>query len=168
LHYKKTVHDHNSSLRIFALIDDVFKLLAEEMKLDLSHLMPSPQAAEDQKEGVESSSSLSQEVVDSEQDHVFSVPFNEQGLPIGINEPNQNLRKLDLNDGALLTITDGPDKGAKAVVIGRDKDGHYRLSIESTSQNSQESETRLLGRWWPQNAIDGEVSYIPVVNRTSA
>jgi len=39
---QKTVHDRHSSLRIFALIDDVLRLLVEEMGLDVPAPAPAP------------------------------------------------------------------------------------------------------------------------------
>jgi len=210
---QKTVHDHNSSLRIFALIDDVFKLLAEELNLDMTtqlsaYLIKNPtkycencscseekivlkaclrcerayycskecqtkhwkKTGGHQKTCIPINSGGANDVNDDED--VFLIPYNEQGL-LEIkkrNDKHVKLMKLDLRVGSELSIAHGSDKGTKAMLMGKNNDGHYKLSVERKfkSPGSQRTftETRLLGKWWPLNAMDGDVEYIPVVNRS--
>ena len=93
-------------------------------------------------------------------DHVFSVPYDAAGQR---TEGAKSI--LDLREGAALVVTGGPDKGAAATVIGLNRDGHYRISIERHFKRtgSRFKETRLLGSWWPAAAVSGSVKLIPVV-----
>lgn len=104
---QKTVHDHNSSLRIFALIDDVMALLAEEMALEVPPANISIGNAEE----------------------VFSVPYDASGERIG-DGSSATTTLLDLREGAELVVASGPDKGAKATVLGRNADGHFRIAVQ--------------------------------------
>ena len=168
---QRTVHDANSSLRIFALIDDVLSLLAEELECPLPPADPKPLAAQGKDE-----------------DQVFRVPYDPKtGLrlsqasppggspatasccfnPTGAAQPGGvELATLDLRPGALLTISSGPDKGAKAEVLGRNRDGHFRISVQRRFKSGGKfNSTFLLGAWWPEEAARGEVDYIPIVPR---
>merc|ERR1712072_407179 len=116
---QKTVHDHNSSLRIFALLDDVFRLLAEEMQLDVSGGARDTTTAA----AAEATAIMESHAIQPN-DHVFSVPYDAAGQR---TEDAKTI--LDLREGAALVVTGGPDKGA-ATVIGLNRDGHYRISIE--------------------------------------
>merc|ERR1712146_247533 len=147
---QKTVHDHNSSLRIFALLDDVFRLLAEEMQLDMSE--GAGDAATAATAGATATAIMQPNAIQLN-DHVFSVPYDAAGQR---TEGAKTI--LDLREGAALVVTGGPDKGAAATVIGLNRDGHYRISIESHFK-----QTRLLGSWWPAAAVSGSVKLIPVV-----
>mmetsp|Transcript_38994 Transcript_38994/g.50424 ORF Transcript_38994/g.50424 Transcript_38994/m.50424 type:complete len:630 (-) Transcript_38994:69-1958(-) len=173
---QKTVHDHNSSLRIFALIDDVFKLLAEELNLQ----QLDRRAEEEEEEGevnskIQNNKVDGNEVVVEEDQTTFLIPYDINGNRIDdkttttTTTTNKKMMRLDLSDGAELFISGGPDEGAKATVMGRNKDGHYRISVERKFKKGSQrafTETRLLGKWWPLNAMDGDVEYIPVVNRS--
>lgn len=152
---QKTVHDHNSSLRIFALLDDVFRLLAEEMQLDVSGGAGDAATAA----AAEATAIMESHAIQPN-DHVFSVPYDAAGQR---TEDAKTI--LDLREGAALVVTGGPDKGAAATVIGLNRDGHYRISIERHFKRtgSRFKETRLLGSWWPAAAVSGSVKSIPVV-----
>ena len=138
---QRTPHDANSSLRIYALIDDVMALLAEELGLEVG----------------------SGNTPASSTDDVYQVPYNLDGTRVPAGAP---LHTLDLREGATVMLTDGPQKGEKAVVMGRNADGHWRVKIAHrfNGSNATFGEVRLLGSWWPVEAAAGLVQSIPVVS----
>jgi hypothetical protein len=144
---QRTPHDANSSLRIFATIDDVLESLATELSLSVG--------------------SANENVVFSVPEHhlpfgaeedVFLVPYDEQGKLSSQGER----RMLDLRLNAKLTIAIGKNRGQQASVLGKNADGHYRIAVHHDSANNW-NEVRLLGRWWPSAAVAGEVRQIPLL-----
>lgn len=134
---QRTPHDANSSIRIFAPIDRVMELVVAELNV----ARPPPQ------------------VIDPAycpQPDVFSVPYDEKGLPVLPADSGRRL--LDLRDGSSLVMAVGPNKGAKACVEGKNADGHYRISVWHANGVVG---TRLLGSWWPAEAVAGRVAQLP-------
>lgn len=126
---QRTPYDGTSSLRIFALLDDVLEGLAA--RLGARPRSPSPR-------------------------HRTKDVFR-----------TKSGATLDLRDGAELTIGPGPNEGQRACVLGKNAQGHYRVAIDH--QRSAEGklswrEVRLLGSWWVDAAIAGDVARLPVVN----
>mmetsp|Transcript_6632 Transcript_6632/g.11707 ORF Transcript_6632/g.11707 Transcript_6632/m.11707 type:complete len:81 (-) Transcript_6632:788-1030(-) len=65
-------------------------------------------------------------------------------------------------------LTNGPEEGQRATVLGRNADGHWRLRITHRQVSNQGTvkefgEVRLLGSWWADCASKGTVEQIPVV-----
>jgi len=144
-----TPHDANSSVRVFATIDKVFGMLAKELSLKVDEAdtkveFPVPPAFLPM--GVE--------------EHVFSVPYDSEGKLIqGCTQRTM----LDLRDHAEVLIAVGQNKGQRAIVLGRNADGHYRVAITHNDKNNW-SEVRLMGKWWPAAAAAGKVDQLPVVS----
>mmetsp|Transcript_78523 Transcript_78523/g.153609 ORF Transcript_78523/g.153609 Transcript_78523/m.153609 type:complete len:630 (+) Transcript_78523:48-1937(+) len=161
---QQTVHDHNSSLRIFALIDDVLGMLAEELVLHSNSKNSEAPETTVPATALGASDSDAAKVGESD---VFLVPYDANtGMRLQ-GKSATHLLRLDLTEGSLLTISAGPDTGRNAVVIGKNKDGHWRVSIERQFKGGGRMfhETRLLGSWWPREATAGQLPYIPVVPR---
>jgi len=151
---QRTPHDANSSLRIFAKIDDVMSLLMTQLALEIDQtesLIPVVPTAH-LPFGVDTD--------------VFSVPYDGQGcLVVGGDEPAPR-SLLDLRAGAELLIAVGANKGAKAVVLGKNDDGHYRIGVKLDDDSTGDwSEVRFLGSWWPATAVAGQVDTLPIINR---
>jgi hypothetical protein len=144
---QKTVHDKHSSLRIFGLIDDVMSLLAKELGVDADAEDPSH------------SEQLTHPP--KEEDDVFMIPYGSDGL----RSTNGTLMKLDLRTGSELVVSVGPLQGSKAVCMGRNKQGHWRIKVDRKSKHGgwAFSETFLFGSWWALEAAKGEVEYVPLV-----
>merc|ERR1711879_1137566 len=77
----------------------------------------------------------------------------------------------DLRDHQSLGVAIGKNKGSKAVVLGRNADGHYRIAIThdkwtpgASPADGKWHEVRLLGSWWPAAAVAGEVQQLPLVS----
>lgn len=153
---QRTPHDASSSLRIFAKIDRVAELLCEELGLELEDLQATPQIPALHKP-------LGMDV------DVFSVPYDEDGAPAGKTVEAAPRRILDLREGAKLVIASGPDRGHRAIVIGKNGDGHWRLGLlprEGSRDNLNRRYTgeRLLGSWWLAECVDQRLPYLPVVS----
>lgn len=145
---QQTPHDSNSSLRLFATIDRVFELLARELSLtieDVDQKITFPVASVHLPLGVE--------------EHVFSVPYDREGKLL---EDLDRRMTLDLRDHAEVIIAVGKNKGQRAIVLGRNADGHYRIAI-THNDNRNWNEVRLLGKWWPAAAAAGGVQQIPLI-----
>lgn len=151
---QRTPHDAKSSVRLFATIDKVFGMLANELSLtvaDADHKVEFPIAPTHLPFGLE--------------EHVFSVPYDSEGRLV---QNGQQRMILDLRDHADLVIAVGKNKGQQAIVLGRNADGHYRVAI-THNDNRNWNEVRLLGKWWPAAAAAGEAHQIPVIsNRLDA
>jgi len=149
---QRTPHDAESSLRIFATIDSVMALLAKELALEVadSGQKSVPEVSQDQQADAA--------VVED----VFSIPYDVDGkLVEGHNPP---LRVLDLREGTELIITNGADKGQKAVILGKHAEGHYKVGVQRAEDKAGVMSIRHLGRWWVDSAVAGEVPQVPLVS----
>jgi hypothetical protein len=156
---QRTVHDENSSLRIFALLDDVFVLLAAELSLDLAAPAASHTAAAEARAAAGGGGDTKD---------VRHVPYDRAtGLPLAKEGKAAAMAAgfvLDLREESALVVAAGPDQGAKATVVGKNADGHWRVSVERRMKSGKAFfETRLLGSWWLEAAARGDVSQLPVV-----
>jgi len=139
---QKTVCDEDAALRIFAPLDRVAELLAQELKLhipDEDHWYVPAVPAEYRA-----------------RDDLFSVPYGSDGRLKLVDEDRE---MLDLSLGAKVTITAGPNLGAVATSEGQNDEGHYRLRLGSSGS----TRVALLGSWWVEAAVLGRVPSIPVV-----
>jgi hypothetical protein len=135
-----TRHDLLSSLRIFARIDDVMRALMRHMGLPVCrpHATAVPTT------------------------NVFSVQYDLNGQPKPEGEP----MTLDLRVKSWLRVTMGPNKGCCALVTDIDTMGHYRIKVfvRNKTEGTFTSISRILGRWWAEDATRMAVHYLPVVN----
>jgi hypothetical protein len=167
---QQTQYDDVSSLRIFAKIDDVMQLLAQELGIDVAELSTeayTPRAAPD-----------TQLKPDK-----FMVPYTARGKLSEETEGAEQRRQSrvsrrrhasrefsiwDLQPGARVRVTSGPGKGFEGTVLGKNEDGHYRISLpvirEGSIHHGKGERTYLLGSWWVQTATHGKAAWLPVVN----
>ena len=149
---QRTPHDSNSSLRIFALLDDVLEGLAKRLGAT-TRPPPRPRRARG--------------------DDVFRVPYDAAG------ERSKTLRELDLRDGSEIILGFGPDSGMKGVILSKNAECHYRVAVDYARKTPDNEdyvtkkkihgrvtwrEIRLLGSWWVDAALAGDVDRIPVAN----
>lgn len=146
-----TPHDKNSSVRIYATIDRTMELLAECLALDVPPEGKAlPQLSAD-------SRPLGADV------DVFDVPYDEQGKRLAEGLPRQ---RWDLRERSIHTVTDGPNKGARAIILGKNDEGHFRVGIKLNPKFQGDYEDiRLMGSWWINSAVAGDVASLPIVNR---
>jgi len=158
---QQTQHDELASLRIFAKLDEVFTLLAAELKITekvkpMDHIYK-PECAEGS-------------VVEED---VFLVPFDEEGRPSGTcMEAHGAIRKKttwDLRTGKFVKITGGPYEGCVGQISGKSEAGHYKVSCKNfTICGNAFADRQLpahlmvkrpfslwLGSWWLAEATKG-------------
>jgi len=137
---QETQLDKLATLRIFALLDDVMQLLAEELQLPAAPCLPP--------------------ACPSEVPDVFSgLPYNAAGQFCPSVSSN-----LDLRLGTPIKITKGNFKGCLGVVAGKNPEGHYLLKVTmDVGGGACIGEDLLLGSWWLREAKNGLISTLPVV-----
>lgn len=141
---QQTQYDSASSLRIFAPIDKVMSLLAEEMRIDLP-AAHSPAPA--------STSSMA---------HVYeNLPYTKDGL-----RSSTSTITLDLREGVKVRLVkqqpwDQERWGNEGVVLPEQdslkEEKHYAIAVGS-------GPVRVLGLWWLEAAQRGAIPALPVVN----
>ena len=157
---QRTPHDANCQLRIFAPLDDVLTMLAAELGLDAAAAASAPRAVP------ADSPHRAPAAADADDDErdVFYVPYDERGERVS----GGARRALDLRPGARLVVGFGPNAGDLARVVGRNAEGHWRVAIEHARRAGEPAvkalwtEVRLLGSWWADAAVNGEVERLPV------
>jgi len=140
---QETQVDELASLRIFALLDDVMKLLAKELRLP--EAIPIPVACP------------------SGDPDVFSeLPYDFSGQ----HSPHAS-STLDLRLGSRLKVTQGSFAGCSGVVAGKDPEGHYSVKVfMDVGDGACIEEDLLLGSWWLREAKLGRVPVLPVLQET--
>eukprot|EP01063_Lacrimia_lanifica_P022112 TRINITY_DN29805_c0_g1_i1.p1 TRINITY_DN29805_c0_g1~~TRINITY_DN29805_c0_g1_i1.p1 ORF type:complete len:397 (+),score=109.93 TRINITY_DN29805_c0_g1_i1:51-1241(+) len=154
-----TEFDKDCALRIFAKVDDVMQLLAEE--LVLTDVVPDP-ATHTHVPAV-----APEHIV---QDDVFLVPFAADGSLAS----DGSRVMLDLRPGARLRVTAGPYEGDVGFVVLKNEYGHYRIrfedSIDPTFNVKRRPFSLWLGNWWIEELTNGRAGVpgakMPVVNET--
>jgi hypothetical protein len=130
-------------LRIFGRLDHVLGKLASKLGLH---------AAQQQTLPVSLFSS-------AEHGDVFSVPYDSDGkLQRG------SCTTLDLREDACIRVTDGHFKGDEGRVVGKNREGHYRLVVQHAEKKLKVAWPMLLGTWFVQAALEGSIPMLPVVN----
>jgi len=141
---QETLHDGIAALRIWAKIDDVMRLVLLELGVD-------------------------EATVRQKHSHCPLPPLADPAVPdvfvITDRKDSAKSTRLDLRQGAVVTITDGPHKGKHCRVIKKSPKGHYLL--EMPKNDGTGSILRRLGCWLITAAIEGSGS-LPVVNASAA
>jgi NAD-dependent SIR2 family protein deacetylase len=135
INLQRTHYDDACSLRVWAKLDDAFKILAAKLGLNQQPIRPLQYPSE-----------------------VFKVPYNAAGELDWSSEMT-----LDLRPGSKLRISapGAMNFGAEAEMMGkRDDDGHWQVFCESGRRQSH----YILGWWWPDVLMRGAVPHMPMVN----
>merc|ERR1712060_922534 len=143
---QQTQYDRVASLRIFAPIDEVMELLAQELSLAValagSHMPPPPPST-----------------------MLADLPYDQHGR----KAPGKTLT-LDLRVGQHLRVVNQPNwdqqrHGGICEVAQASaelaSEGHVKLLFPGT--DGKEPVSRYLGAWWLEAAKKGEVEVLPVV-----
>jgi hypothetical protein len=145
-----TPHDASAEVRIYATIDRTMELLAECMGLSVPAENPEaptlvlPEVCRPLGPSVD----------------VFEVPYDEAGRRLPEGAPPQH---WDLRERSIHTVTDGPQKGCRAIILGKTPDGHYRVGIRLFPESTADyHDIRILGTWWITAAVHGDVSQLPL------
>ena len=65
-------------------------------------------------------------------------------------------RGLDLREGARVRLTCGPHAGDEGVVVGRNNEGHWRITFRHRLKKTAKLKMpfqRVLGSWWVEAAM---------------
>jgi len=143
---QQTQYDALASLRIFARIDDVMELLAQELALSVP---PAPEPRPWMSGGLV----------------LKDLPYDKSGYL-----SDHHRLTLNLTIGQKLRVVDQPAWDTEMhgnvceVVEGNEamiREGHIKLRFGEAGRKS--SIVRVLGRWWLDGAIEGKVKRLPVV-----
>jgi len=137
---QETQLDKYSTLRIFAELDEVMELLAQELQLP----DPVPPIL----------------LCPSQHSDLFSgLPYNVAGEL----DPSKSMT-LDLRVGARIKVTHGNFKGCCGVVAGKNPEGHYLLKvIMDVGGGASIEEDLLLASWFLSETKAGHISFLPLV-----
>jgi len=161
---QSTKMDHLASVRIFATIDDMMRLLAKKLHMNL--------------ESEESKSCVGggPENTTDEQD-VFFLPYDSRS---GKRNSDGRLCQFDFRENAFVRINGGPHNGSVGFVSGKNKEGHYKmtfflsLSLQNTSRSKEDDSfaskisrkphpfSCVMGKWWIGAAKCKSVPAMPV------
>jgi len=136
---QETQLDNICTLRIFAPLDEVMGLLAS--KLELHDL---PEVQEDHKNN-----------------DIFVLPYDQK-----TGKHSQKKSTLDLSEGARIKVLLGNYAGCKGVVGKKNEQGHYNVQVFVPVEDMPGVEItndHLLGSWWLEEASQGLIRYLPVV-----
>mmetsp|Transcript_45129 Transcript_45129/g.79419 ORF Transcript_45129/g.79419 Transcript_45129/m.79419 type:complete len:369 (+) Transcript_45129:76-1182(+) len=137
---QETQLDEFSTLRIFADLDDVMPLLAEELRIPAA--TPAPLACA------------------CDLPDVFSgLPYNSAGDL----DPNASAT-LDLRVNAQFKVTKGNFAGCRGVVAGKNPEGHYLLKVTMhVGEGISIEEDLLLASWFLLEAESAQISSLPII-----
>merc|ERR1719235_373435 len=137
INLQQTQHDALCTLRIYASIDDVMAGLATQLGIDKAVAL-----------ACQKMYTAPPGLCPSLPDDVFQVPYcRETGRRI-----DGAKQRLDLQEGAKVRLTGGMYAGDVGVVLGKNRDGHYRVQLMHKASKTSKTKvpfTRLLGSWWP-------------------
>jgi len=139
---QRTKLDVSATVRVWAKLDDAFKVLAKLLEFKDDEILKPP--------------------VSPPEGDVYQIPYNAEG------KKDTSVRMtLDLRPGSkVIIVTKGArNEGAvgeveKAKKIG----GHYTITFHESKKGLKEYVPRALGAWWITDAISGNADTIPVVN----
>jgi NAD-dependent SIR2 family protein deacetylase len=134
--------DSKSTLRIFAKLNDVMRLLAQELGLEE---IPQP--------------------IYKDNGDIFTIPYNQNG-----DLSENKTCTLKLTEGSRIKVTKGNFKGCKGTVEGKNELGHYKVRVFVPVKDLDDVVIPydwLLGSWWLEEAQKGLVPYVPVVQDRS-
>ena len=144
---QRTGCDHLASLRIYAKLDDVFALVAQELGIsveDREYALPEIPAAQ------------------NPEPFVFMVPYDAAGR---LQEGGPLLR-WDLREDTRVRLTAGQFVGDEGEVVGPNQEGHIKIRFfHPIGKGSFKAPMeRTLGLWWISAAVFGQVPLLPIIS----
>eukprot|EP01117_Protostelium_nocturnum_P003643 TRINITY_DN14928_c0_g1_i1.p1 TRINITY_DN14928_c0_g1~~TRINITY_DN14928_c0_g1_i1.p1 ORF type:complete len:386 (+),score=121.35 TRINITY_DN14928_c0_g1_i1:90-1247(+) len=142
INLQQTELDSDCTIRVWAKLDDAFKLLLEKLELEVS---------------------LDRHIDHIPEEDLFKIPYNAEGH----YDPNCSML-LDLREDAQVKIVakGAMNDGAIGHVYGKKKDGSYQLQLTEREKKRGGIFTvsRLYGSWFVLSALEGKLSQIPIIN----
>lgn len=140
---QETRLDDICTLRIYAPLNQVLSMLAEELNL---HAIETPLRH------------------DGEESDVYTLPYD----PITGAYDETKRCTLSLTKGSLIRVPRGNFEGCDGVMTGRNAQGHYTMQIFSSIEDMPDvviTNDHLMGSWWLEEAKKGLVPFLPIVPR---
>jgi len=141
INLQKTKIDSLTTIRVWAKLDDAFKILVDKLELDMEKLRGVPKL---------------------EKDDIFYLPYDENGKYLGKNP--KKLMKLDFRKGAKIKIINPHSSVYKNTgEISKKDDDHYSVLMPD-SKDSQKSRLYALGFWMIDAAKRGALDIFSFAN----
>ena len=157
---QQTQHDHLSCLRIYADLDEVMHMLMHSLGMK-------KRAEECLAAMLHENKHLTLQArrgIAVGEDDIFRVPYCSDGTKRTADNYIDGYSILDLRKGSKVRLTASPHEGDCGEVLGKNKEGHYRIQLRHLIGITKRPFTSLLGSWWTEAAVNGHVDTIPVVN----
>ena len=93
---------------------------------------------------------------------IFRIPYDNAGLKCV-----DTLNVLNLCVDSKIRLTQGPHAGDEGVVKGKNREGHYIIIFQHALKKGSKFKVpfeRILGKWWVDVALRGQIECFPVVN----
>ena len=104
------------------------------------------------------------EITDNAGEAVFTLPYDADGRPSAAAP-----MRLDLREGARVTITRGPYRGCTGEVVQWfPAGGYWKMRFLIPVKNLRAPFTLQLGRWWVEEAQLGLLAFFPVAPESAA
>jgi len=141
INLQKTPLDKVSTVRVWAKLDDAFKVLLTKLDLEFALELDPPEVPKG-----------------TIADDIFVVPYNGEG-----KKDASTFMIWDLRDDAALKIVEpnAVNFGKEGKVIEKNSAGHYRMSFK---EKDNLTVPRLFGGWWINSAVTGALPQLPVIN----
>ncbi len=158
---QRTQYDHLARLRIFATLDTLAEMLAEELAISPvgEDFRYAPQVPAERVVG----------------EHQFLIKYDQNdGTLVGTSDKSSNSSEnfhtgvLDLREDQKVKLVSGPHAGDEGVVLGTNLEGHYRIrffhALNKKRPKKKVPFVRVMGAWWVEAACLGTTPSIPIVN----
>jgi NAD-dependent SIR2 family protein deacetylase len=141
INLQKTPLDDKSAIRVWAKLDDAFKLLVKELEIDENVIARLP------RHGYKL----------SKYNDVFTLPYDTNGC-----FSKRERLTLDLRQGAKVRICapGAVNENALGTIVGK-KHGDWLVEIEEVARVAR----RVFGKWWIEAALRGAITQLPLVNQ---
>ncbi len=143
INLQRTPLDDKAAVRVWAKLDDAFKLLLKELDIDEQVIRSLP------KYGVDIPSKYKEDV--------FPLPYDDKGVP-----SKTHTMTLDLRKGTKVRICapGASNENAIGTVVGK-RNGDWSIEFKEKDKIKR----RIFGKWFVVEALRGEITQLPLVNQ---
>ena len=188
INLQQTQYDSISCLRIFSKLDTVMEMLVRELglppltslaeystySLDSAGIIPEIEDVFEVRYDRNGSLIRDSSSDNHEQSHwsslfrTISQKIHSSTTKSRESNPSEQnpTTTLDLRIGSRVKLVSGPHEGDEGEVIGKNRDGHYRIQFMHRIGKAgvRKPFETVMGSWWVEAAVRGTVPMIPVVN----
>jgi NAD-dependent SIR2 family protein deacetylase len=142
INLQQTPLDEKCAIRVWAKLDDAFKLLVKELGISEKEIRDLPTRGKEAPKHYKDK---------------FPVPYDQNGL-----RSDTHTMILDLTLGAKVRIAvpGACNENTLGEVAGK-RDGDYSISLKE----KKGAVRRVLGKWWVDEALSGSLTRLPLVNQ---